>query len=122
MVRVDDSMLRMALFGYEHQLKGIQQKIADIQEQLGRGRLTAGTASDGTAPIPKRRVLSAVARRRIAAAQRKRWAEYKQLKAESAKPTAKRRKPVSPEVLKKRLAGLAKARAAKAARGKAATA
>jgi hypothetical protein len=62
-----------------------------------------------------RRGLSAAARKRIAAAPRKRWAEYRAKggrKSGSAKATA--RKPVPPEVRQKRIAALGKARAAKA--------
>ena len=68
--------------------------------------------------------MSAAAKARIAAAQKKRWAKFRQQKAAAAgrgKGTAKtavkaRRKPVSAEVRQKRLEALAKARAARAAK------
>jgi len=117
MANVDDSMLRAALIGYEHMLGEIQEKIADIQGQLGRGRTVVATSPDGAALARKRKPLSAAARRRIAAAQRKRWKSYHEQQREApAKPSAQRRKPVSAEVRTKRIAALAKARAAKAAK------
>jgi hypothetical protein len=57
--------------------------------------------------------MSAAARRHIIEAQKKRWAEFRKQEAAKAKPN---RKPVSGEVMKKRLAALAKARSARAAK------
>ena len=82
----DNTTLQMALVGYEVEKQRIEQKIRDIQSQLGirRGRPAAGAAPAASA-APKKRVLSAAARKRIAAAQRKRWAEHRKKMAAQAK-------------------------------------
>jgi rhamnose utilization protein RhaD (predicted bifunctional aldolase and dehydrogenase) len=69
----DASLLQAALVGYQNQLEEIDQAMADLRKRIGGGAVEAG-------PRPaKRRVrreLSAVARKRIADAQKKRWAAY----------------------------------------------
>jgi hypothetical protein len=95
MAKYDEGFLRAALIGYESEKAKIQAAITEIHVQLGhrgpgRPKATAdgaGQAAPGDAP--KRRTMSASARRRIAAAQRKRWAVLK--KAEAAPPKAKRK-------------------------------
>ena len=62
-------MLRAALVGYQYQLSYIASKMAEIQKQIG-GKLVSASAETTV----KKRALSAAARRRIGAAQRKRWA------------------------------------------------
>jgi hypothetical protein len=63
----------MALLGYEFEKKRIEDKMAELRARLGKrgpepnGRISAKRTRS-------RRVLSAEARERIAAAQRKRWA------------------------------------------------
>jgi hypothetical protein len=61
-------------------------KIAEIRHELG-GKGSAVTKADGPTPatVPKKPVLSAAARRRIAAAQRKRWAAVKASKESQPK-------------------------------------
>ena len=78
-------MLAMALVGYELEKKKIEDRIRDIKAQLGGGRVTskAEGALDGVQP--KRRKLSVAARKRIAAAQKKRWAEHRKAAAQTAK-------------------------------------
>ena len=76
-MQTDTSLLQAALVGYQSRLAEIEQAMADIRKKLG-GR---ATASGGAAPR-KRRDLSAAARKRISAAQKKRWAEYKKQKSE----------------------------------------
>jgi hypothetical protein len=82
---LDSETLQAALAGYQHQIEEIEAKMAEL-----RGRLHPPV---GTLPTPvgnrkKRRVMSASARKRIAAAQRKRWAEYKK---EQEAPAKKRK-------------------------------
>jgi hypothetical protein len=96
MARYDDGFLQAALIGYQSEKAKIQAAITEIQAQLGhRGPGRPKAAADGeahTAPgdtAPKRRTMSVSARRRIAAAQRKRWAAVK--KAKAAPPKAKRK-------------------------------
>ena len=79
-------MLAMALVGYEVEKQKIEEKIREIRARLGGGK-TAGRAAapakaGGSRP---KRTLSVAARRRIAAAQRKRWAEHRKKLAQGSK-------------------------------------
>lgn len=75
----------MALVGYQIERDKIEQKIRDIQAQLrGKAAPAPSSAVESKAPGVKR-VLSPAARRRIAAAQRKRWAEHRKRAAAAAK-------------------------------------
>jgi len=67
----DPELLKAALVGYEHERAVIVEKIAEIQRQLGNR--AAAPSTNGAKP---RRQMSPAARRRIAAAQRKRWAAF----------------------------------------------
>ncbi|MBZ5594314.1 MAG: hypothetical protein LAP39_18895 [Acidobacteriia bacterium] len=89
--RIDESVLEMALIGYQAEKTRIETVMAEIREQLGhRGPGRPKAASDGTGQAsPRRRVMSAEARKRIAAAQRKRWAAVKSEKAKPEKPKRK---------------------------------
>ena len=77
-VGYDASTLEMALVGYQIERQKIDERIRAIQAQL-RGKAGATPAA-----APKR-VLSAAARRRIALAQKKRWAEHRRRLAHAAK-------------------------------------
>ncbi len=84
----DITMLSMALLGYQSEKQRIEEKIQEIQSRLS-GRVTAAAPRsthkvEASAPTQKndgRRTLSAAARKRIAAAQKKRWAEHRKLAA-----------------------------------------
>jgi len=78
---MDTTTLQMALIGYEAERDRIESKIAELRRQLG-GRGVA-TPKDSAPITPTRRHMSAAARKRIADAQKKRWAEFhkKQKKA-----------------------------------------
>jgi hypothetical protein len=76
----------MALVGYQIEKDKIEAKIRELQAAV-KGRRGAVAAS-GARPSTGRRELSAAARARIAAAQKKRWAEHRKQKAQAAK-TAK---------------------------------
>ena len=78
----DHALLEAALIGYQHQAEQIAEKMADIRRQLGGKPPTAAPKAPG-AP-GKKRQMSAAARKRIAAAQKKRWAEYHRLKEGTA--------------------------------------
>jgi hypothetical protein len=71
-------MLQMALIGYQHQKEQIDEKIHEIEARLkGKGSATAAAPATAAAkPARVKRVLSAAARKRIGAAQKKRWAEH----------------------------------------------
>ena len=69
-------LLKAALVGYEHERTVIVEKIAEIRRQLGgRSNRVATPSTNGAEPA--RRQMSGEARRRIAAAQRKRWAAFR---------------------------------------------
>jgi hypothetical protein len=78
--RVDTSLLQAALIGYEQMNRDVDEKIASIRNRLGSGRTAGAPAS--------RRPMGANARKRIAAAQKKRWAlaKARQVEPKSAKP------------------------------------
>jgi hypothetical protein len=80
----DHAMLEMALVGYEHERERIVSKIRELQTQLkGEATASARAATPVAKPGSGKRVLSPAARKRIAAAQKKRWAEHrKRLAAE----------------------------------------
>jgi hypothetical protein len=103
----------MALIGYHAERSRIDERIAEIQQQLG-GRAPRTAASvDGVRP---RRQMSPAARKRIAAAQKKRWARFH---AQAEKPAAKKATPkrkLSAAAKAKLAANLKKAREAKAAK------
>jgi hypothetical protein len=81
-------ILRYALTHLEQERDEIQSKIDHIHKQLGQkvsaGTVTAAGSADGTR---KKRVLSAAARKRIAAAQKKRWALHRKAAAKAAAKT-----------------------------------
>jgi hypothetical protein len=104
----DPDLLSAALLGYEQQRSAIVDKIAELRRQLGRRGAANGVAIPADAvrvPVRKKRTLSAVARNRIAAAQRKRWAALRKESKPAASPAAK-----------PKMSAAAKARIAEAAR------
>lgn len=108
---MDNSLLTAALVGYQFQLQKLQNTIAEIRSQLGlRSTVSPAPAVKG------RRQMSASARKRIAAAQKKRWAAFH---AKSGNPAPKEVAPerkMSPERRAALAANLEKARAARAAK------
>jgi hypothetical protein len=78
-------ILRYALTHLEQERDAIQVKIDHINSQLGQkvSAPAAATVSGGT--TRKKRTLSASARKRIAAAQKKRWAEHRKSQAKTEK-------------------------------------
>jgi hypothetical protein len=69
-------MLQMALVGYQIERQKIEEKIREIEAQLGGKKVPQVAERAQSAPNPKRG-LSPAARKRIAAAQKKRWAEHR---------------------------------------------
>ena len=80
----DLSTLQMALVGYEIEKQKIADKISEIQAKL-KGKTVTAKATAGPKEAKVKRVLSPAARRRIAAAQKKRWAEHRKRIAQAAK-------------------------------------
>lgn len=95
-IRADRDMLEAALMGLQHRREEIEKKMAELRGMVGR---LAPRGSDGVASAPARksRVLSAAARSRIAAAQKKRWDAFRKAKAQR-KPArrAARKKAAAP--------------------------
>jgi hypothetical protein len=79
------SLLEAALVGLEIQKANIEAQIREVQQSLGtRVAAPAKQAPAPAAAAPKtKRTLSAAARKRIAEAQKRRWAAYR--KNESGK-------------------------------------
>jgi hypothetical protein len=77
-------MLAMALVGYEVEKKKIEERIKEIRARLG-GKPAAKAGAPEPGEAPKRRKLSKAARKRIAAAQKKRWAEHRKATGQSSK-------------------------------------
>jgi hypothetical protein len=82
----NEGILEYALHHLERERDEIQAKIDHIRRQLG-GRVShSSAASTPATPAPseprKKRVLSEAARKRIAAAQKRRWAAHRKAKTE----------------------------------------
>ncbi len=91
---MNNALLEAALQGLEAQKSKLEDQIKEVRQMLGvRGpRKTASAAAPvtGTAPTKRtRRPLSAAARKRIAAAQKRRWAEYRKGEESGPKPAKK---------------------------------
>jgi hypothetical protein len=97
----DASLLEAALIGFQQMRRNVEEKIADIRRQLGSGNGKQATASSQTG----RRPMGPAARRRMAVAQRKRWAA---VKAKS--------KPVTPVSAKRTMSPAARRKIAAAQR------
>ncbi len=73
----DSITLQMALVGYQMEKLKIDEKIRQIEARLG-GKQSVASAAHGQAKAKVvKRILSPEARKRIAAAQKKRWAEHR---------------------------------------------
>ena len=81
----DLSTLQMALVGYEVEKQRIEDKIREIQSRLKGKPASSPVAASSPKPAAVKRVLSSAARKRIAAAQKKRWAEHRKRVAQAAK-------------------------------------
>jgi hypothetical protein len=73
---IDPKVLEAALVGLELRRDRIDKQLAEVRRLIaGRGPRKAAKAP--TAPVQKRPRFSAAALKRIAAAQKKRWAEWR---------------------------------------------
>lgn len=80
----DPMLLQAMLDGLDMQKQRVEAQIASVRSALGGGRKAAPAASAGSVAAPaaaaaprSKRILSAAARARIAAAQKKRWAAFR---------------------------------------------
>ena len=84
----NSAILEYALSHLERERDEIQAKIDHIRRQLGGRAVNSSATSDAPADASseprKKRVLSESARKRIAAAQKRRWAEHRKAKASAA--------------------------------------
>jgi hypothetical protein len=123
----DNTLLEMAIVGYQSRLETISAKIADIKAQLGqrgpgRPKATVAAAAETEHAAPqKRRTMSKAGRARIAAAQRARWAALKKQQAQPVQPAKPKKRKFSAaglkairEATKKRWAAYRKAKKAAA--------
>lgn len=81
----NESFLNAALEGLELQRQRIEEQIREVRSMLGHGRAgrkgKRAEPDGGEKPARKKRVLSAAARKRIAAAQKARWAKFRKTTA-----------------------------------------
>ena len=115
--QIDQSLLTAALSGLEFEKARLEAAIAEIKAELGQpgpGRPPKPASDEAEQATPKRGGMSAAGRRRIGAAQRKRWAAQKASQAAPKKPkrkiSAKGRKAIQ-EATRKRWAAYRKAKA-----------
>jgi hypothetical protein len=75
----DNEVLEAALIGFQHLRDQVEQKIAALRSQIGAppARRLGLSHKAAAESAPKKRTMSAAARKRIALAQKKRWAAYK---------------------------------------------
>ena len=79
----ESTTLQMALVGYQVEKQKIEDQIRRIEAQLKGKRVPLSSVTATPARPAVRRVLSASARARIAAAQKKRWAEHRKRVAQN---------------------------------------
>jgi hypothetical protein len=78
----------MALVGYQIEKQRVESKIQELRGKL-KGRGTAMSPVPGEPAAPRKRELSEAARKRIALAQKRRWAEHRKRAAQAAKAASK---------------------------------
>jgi hypothetical protein len=118
--QIDNSVLEMALVGYNAKRDELVQKMADIERELGghrKGAAASSVAAKAPVAAKPKRTMSTAGKKAIRAALKKRWAVFhaKTGSAKAAKQNAtKPKRTMSPAVKARLVANLAKARAAKA--------
>jgi hypothetical protein len=81
----DPALLEAALEGLQIQKQRIEDQIEQVRSLLGHGAGRRGRLLNTASPTEsKKRVLSPAARKRIAAAQKKRWAQFRKDNPQSA--------------------------------------
>jgi hypothetical protein len=106
--KLTDEIVRAAIDGLTVRKTRLKERIAELHAMLDGGSPHAAVASE---PAQRKgRRMSAAARRRIAAAQRLRWAKIRGESVPAAPPTtnAKPKRTISPEGLKRIIAATKK--------------
>jgi|ERR1035441_8563569 hypothetical protein len=109
--KLTNEIINAALLGFEAQKRHIDTQIAELKIILSGG--PAESAATPEAPTRKRKKFSAASRRKMAMAQKARWAKIKG-ESEPTAPAPKKRK-LSAAARARLVANLKKARAAKVA-------
>jgi len=78
MARIDQDFLAMALVGYQAEKQRLKRAIAEVKFQLANAQRNVGASG-------KPATMTAAGRKRIAVAQKKRWAAFRRAKAEREK-------------------------------------
>ena len=93
--QISRELLEAALEGLERKRETLESQIADVRRMLGGrpGVSDSTRAKVSAAPVRRRRRMSAAGRKRIAEAQRKRWAAYRNESASTAQAAQGSRKP-----------------------------
>ena len=106
--KLNEEIINAAIEGFKARKTHLNQRIAELREMLNGGPAQAGAAAE---PAPrKRQRMSAAARRRIAMAQKARWARVRgESKPGSAKvKTPKPKRRISEEGMKRIIAATKK--------------
>jgi hypothetical protein len=82
---IDPSILEAALEGLETRRARLDEQIAAIRGMIGGGQSGSSPSTSLITGIPRKRMLSPEARKRIADAQKRRWAEYRKTHKGEAK-------------------------------------
>jgi hypothetical protein len=82
--KLSPEIIQAAIEGFESQKRRIDEQIAELRQMLKGDHTAPSRAAESTRP---RRTLSAAARKRIAAAQRARWAKVRITASASQKPS-----------------------------------
>jgi hypothetical protein len=107
--KLNDEIVRAAIDGLTVRKTHLNQQIAELRAMLNGGSPQAAAASE---PTPRKgRKMSAAGRRKIAAAQRARWAKIRgepKPAAPAARKASKPKRKISPEGLKRIIAATRK--------------
>jgi len=115
--KLDRTIIEAAIVGFEHKKTEIDRQIGELRAMLSGG--PAETAATPEAAPGKRKKFSAAARKKMALAQKARWAKIKgEAEPAAPAPAPKPKRKLSAAAKAKLAANLKKARAAKAAKAK----
>jgi len=117
--KLNRNIVEAAIVGFEHQKTLIDNQIGELRAMLIGSAETAATPEPAK---PQRRKRSLAVRRKMALAQKNRWAKIRgEAEAPAPTPAPKPKRKLSAAAKAKLVANLKKARAAKAAKAKSAT-